>query len=162
MAERPELLGLATNIVSAHVSHNAVALDHLSGLIQQVFNAGYRRTGSYCATKDRTRCGGEAFGISRSYGLPGLRQKSHHAEAPSDDGSQTDAGAVPAALGATILIPLGRSELCENEIGPGKEIRAGSQGISRAEEDGTESCSEDGGASVIGYHRQPILLVALP
>jgi predicted transcriptional regulator len=39
MAERPELLALATNIVSAHVSHNAVGVDQLSGLIQQVFNA---------------------------------------------------------------------------------------------------------------------------
>ena len=39
MAERPELLGLATEIVSAHVSNNAVAADQLPGLIQQVFNA---------------------------------------------------------------------------------------------------------------------------
>ena len=39
MAERPELLGLATQIVSAHVSHNAVAADQLPGLIQQVFHA---------------------------------------------------------------------------------------------------------------------------
>jgi predicted transcriptional regulator len=39
MAERLELLALATNIVSAHVSRNAVGVDQLSGLIQQVFNA---------------------------------------------------------------------------------------------------------------------------
>ena len=39
MAERPELLGLATEIVSAHISNNAVAVDRLPGLIQQVFNA---------------------------------------------------------------------------------------------------------------------------
>jgi predicted transcriptional regulator len=39
MAERSELLGLATEIVSAHVSNNAIAADQLSGLIQQVFNA---------------------------------------------------------------------------------------------------------------------------
>ena len=39
MAEHPQLLALATNIVSAHVSHNAVAVDQLSALIQQVFNA---------------------------------------------------------------------------------------------------------------------------
>jgi predicted transcriptional regulator len=39
MAERPELLGLATEIISAHVSHNAVAPEELPGLIQQVFNA---------------------------------------------------------------------------------------------------------------------------
>ena len=39
MAERPELLGLATEIISAQVSHNAVAPEELPGLIQQVFNA---------------------------------------------------------------------------------------------------------------------------
>jgi predicted transcriptional regulator len=39
MAEREQLLGLATEIVSAHVSHNAVAVDQLPSLIQQVFNA---------------------------------------------------------------------------------------------------------------------------
>ena len=39
MAERPELLGLATEIVSAHVRNNAIAADQLPGLIQQVFNA---------------------------------------------------------------------------------------------------------------------------
>jgi predicted transcriptional regulator len=39
MAERPELLGLATEIVSAHVSNNAITADQLPGLIQQVFNA---------------------------------------------------------------------------------------------------------------------------
>ena len=39
MAERPELLGLASEIVSAHVRNNAVAAEQLPGLIQQVFNA---------------------------------------------------------------------------------------------------------------------------
>ena len=39
MVERPQLLVLATEIVSAQVSRNAVAVDQLSGLIQQVFNA---------------------------------------------------------------------------------------------------------------------------
>ena len=39
MAERPQLLVLATEIVSAQVSRNAVAVDQLPGLIQQVFNA---------------------------------------------------------------------------------------------------------------------------
>ena len=39
MAERPQLLVLATEIVSAHVSRNAIAVDQLPGLIQQVFNA---------------------------------------------------------------------------------------------------------------------------
>ena len=39
MAEHPELLGLATEIVSAHVRNNAIAADELPRLIQQVFNA---------------------------------------------------------------------------------------------------------------------------
>ena len=39
MAERPELLGLASDIVSAYVRNNAVSTDQLPGLIRQVFNA---------------------------------------------------------------------------------------------------------------------------
>ena len=39
MAERDQLLTLATEIVSAHVRHNAVVPDQLPALIQQVFNA---------------------------------------------------------------------------------------------------------------------------
>ena len=39
MAEHLELLGLATEIVSAHISHNAIATEKLPGLIQRVFNA---------------------------------------------------------------------------------------------------------------------------
>jgi predicted transcriptional regulator len=39
MAERQVLLGLATEIVSAHVRNNAVPTDQLPALIQQVFNA---------------------------------------------------------------------------------------------------------------------------
>jgi predicted transcriptional regulator len=39
MAERPRLLVLATEIVSAQVSRNAVAVNQLPGLIQQVFGA---------------------------------------------------------------------------------------------------------------------------
>jgi predicted transcriptional regulator len=39
MAEHPELLGLATEIVSAHVRNKAVAAEQLPGLIRQVFNA---------------------------------------------------------------------------------------------------------------------------
>jgi predicted transcriptional regulator len=38
MAERELLLGLAAEIVSAHVSNNAVQMDQLPALIQQVFN----------------------------------------------------------------------------------------------------------------------------
>ncbi len=38
MAEHEVVLGLAAEIVSAHVSHNAVPTDQLPALIQQVFN----------------------------------------------------------------------------------------------------------------------------
>ena len=38
MTEHEVILGLAAEIVSAHVSNNAVAADQLPGLIQQVFN----------------------------------------------------------------------------------------------------------------------------
>ena len=39
MAERQDLLALAANIVSAHVSNNAIAVDQLPGLIRHVLNA---------------------------------------------------------------------------------------------------------------------------
>ena len=39
MAERPQLLAMAAEIVSAHVRYNTVAVDQLPGLIQQVFDA---------------------------------------------------------------------------------------------------------------------------
>jgi predicted transcriptional regulator len=39
MADHNQLLGLATEIVSAHVSNNRVATDQLPKLIQQVFDA---------------------------------------------------------------------------------------------------------------------------
>ncbi len=38
MADRDELLALASEIVSAHVSHNTIAPDQLPTLIQQIFN----------------------------------------------------------------------------------------------------------------------------
>ena len=38
MAEREVVLGLAAEIISAHVSNNAMQTDQLPGLIQQVFN----------------------------------------------------------------------------------------------------------------------------
>jgi predicted transcriptional regulator len=39
MADHNQLLGLATDIVSAHVSHNSVNVDQLPKLIQQVVDA---------------------------------------------------------------------------------------------------------------------------
>ena len=79
MAEHPELLGLATDIVSAHVSNNAIAADQLPGLIQQVFNA-LATVEQVIASSD-----GEEIGVGRSHRLSGLRQAFFHAEAASDD-----------------------------------------------------------------------------
>ena len=39
MAERDMVLGLAAEIISAHVRNNSVQTDHLPKLIQQVFNS---------------------------------------------------------------------------------------------------------------------------
>jgi predicted transcriptional regulator len=39
MAEPPQLLAMAAEIVSAHVRHNAIAVDQLPGLIRQVFTS---------------------------------------------------------------------------------------------------------------------------
>ena len=105
----------------------------------------------------RFRAGGIAArgvqpALRRSHGLPGLRQTSYHAQATFDDGSQVDAGAVPAALGVTILVPIGRPELCENKISPGEEVRAGPQGSGGTEEGRKKGCSEDGGMSVVCSH----------
>ena len=87
MAEHPELLGLATEIVSAHVRNNAIAADQLPGLIQTgLQRAGYRRTGDSHTAEGRTSSDGEEVRVGRSHCLPGLRQAFLHAEAASDDG----------------------------------------------------------------------------
>ena len=87
MAERPELLGLATEIVSAHVRNNAIAADQLPGLIQTgVQRACYRRTGDCCTAEGRTGRAGEEVCVGRSHRLSRLRQAFLDAEATSDDG----------------------------------------------------------------------------
>ena len=129
MAERPQLLAMATEIVSAHVSHNAVAVDRLPGLIQQVFNS--LATAEQAATappKAEPAVAVKAFNLCRSCCLSGLRQKSHHAEAASDDGSQNDTGAVPAALEVTILISNGGTRLCEDRSALAKRFGLGRNG----------------------------------
>jgi len=149
MAERPELLGLATNIVPAHVSHNAVTADQLPGADPAgLQRTGYRRTGCYCATEDRTRCGGETFNLRRSRCLFGMRQKSHDAEAAFDDGSQNDAGAVSAALAVAILISNGGTRLCEDTICSGEEVWAWSQRVSHTEEGRTKNCPDGATAAM--------------
>ena len=87
MAEHPELLGLATEIVSAHVRNNAIAAEQLPGLIQQVFNALATVEQVICCTAEgRTSSAGEEVSVGRSHRLSRLRQAFFHAEATSDDG----------------------------------------------------------------------------
>ena len=130
MAERPELLGLATEIVSAHVSNNAIAADQLPGLIQQVFNA--------LATVEQVTAAppkaepavpvkksvladhivcldcGKHFSMLRRHLM------TDHKMTPR---------AVQAALGVATVIPSGRTQLCKDEIGTGEEDRVGSERI---------------------------------
>ena len=149
MAERPELLGLATEIVSAHVRNNAIAADQLPGLIQKVFDAlATCRTDNCCPAEARTGGGGAAFGSCRLHCLPGLRQALLDVEATPDDRSQADARAVPAAMGVATLISLGRTQLRKDKIGTGEEDRIGTEG-SGTDECGTKGCSQDGSPQVI-------------
>lgn len=60
MAECPELLGLATEIISGHVSNNAIAADQLQGLIPNVFNAlASAEQAAAAPTEGRTGSAGE-------------------------------------------------------------------------------------------------------
>ena len=106
MAERPELLGLATEIVSAHVSNNAIAVDQLPGLIQQVFNALATVEQATAAPPKPEPAVEVRVGLSRSHCLPRLRQAFFHAAAASDNRPQDDAGAVPPALGFANYVSL--------------------------------------------------------
>ena len=92
MAERPELLGLATEIVSAHVSNNPIASDQIPGLIQQVFNAlATVEQASAAPPKAEPAVTVKKSVSGRSHRLPRLRQAFLHAEAAPDDRSQADA-----------------------------------------------------------------------
>ena len=75
MADHEQLLTLASDIVSAHVSSDVVTLDQLPALIQQVFN-------TLATVEQRTADAAEAgpsrpsqaIGEVRPHRLPGLRQ----------------------------------------------------------------------------------------
>ena len=107
MAEHDEVLGLAAQIVSAHVSHNAVPSDQLPGLIRQVFNS---LATAEQATTETGICGHrKAIGHCGPHRLPRLRQALLDVEAPPDDRSQADTRAVQAAMGVTTVVPSGRT-----------------------------------------------------
>ena len=105
MAERSELLGLATEIVSAHVRNNAIAADQLPGLIQQVFNALATVEQAIAAPpKAEPAVPVKKIGLSRSHRLSRLRQAFLHAAAALDNRPRDDAAAVPPALGFAVHI----------------------------------------------------------
>ncbi len=112
MAEREQLMTLATEIVSAHVSNNTVPPDQLPALIQQVFNT--------LATVDQKTAEppkpDPAVPIKQSV-------KSGHIVR-----SSTDARAIPAPLELACVISPCRSELCQGAIGLGEEDRFGPEG----------------------------------
>jgi predicted transcriptional regulator len=86
MAERPELPGLATEIVSAHVRNNAIAADQLPGLIQRVFNAlATVEQVTAAPPKAEPSVAGEEVSVGGSYRLSRLRQAFLNAAAASDD-----------------------------------------------------------------------------
>ena len=85
MADREWLMTLATEIIPAHVSNNAVPLDQLSSVIQQVFSmlatveqktADLRKAGPSSSN--------QAAGQDRPHRLPGLRQAVLDDQAPTD------------------------------------------------------------------------------
>ena len=161
MAERPELLGLATNIVSAHVRHIAVAVDRLPGLIQQVFNALATAEQAVTAPSKAE----PAVAVKRSIfadhvvcldcgkHLTMLKRNlmTDHKLTPEQD---------PTALGVTIVIPFGLPELFQDPIHAREEVRAGSERVSRTEEDGAESGSHDGAERRIAPRALDTLMAA--
>ena len=143
MAERPRLLVLATEIVSARVSRNAVAVDQLPGLIQQVFGA--LATAEQAATAPAKA--EPAVAVRRSIFADHIvcldcgKHLSMLKRHLMTDHKLT-AEQYPTALGDTILISAGRSELCESETSPGEEVRAGPQGSGGTHEGRTKNCPE--------------------
>jgi predicted transcriptional regulator len=148
MVERPQLLAMAAEIVSAHVRYNAVAVDQLPGVIQQVFNA--LATAEQAVTpRPKTE---PAVPVRRSVladhvvcldcGKHLTMLKRHlmtdHKLTPDQYRQRWE---------LPFLVPIGRPELCQDPIHAREEVRAWSYGVSRTEEGRTKSCSEGGTAS---------------
>ena len=128
MAEREVVLGLAAEIVSAHVSNNAVPMDQLPATDPAgLQHARQRGTGICHAAQARARRSYQTINESGSPHLPGLRETVLDAEATSEDRSSTDAAGVPAALGIASIVPDGRTCLCKETIDPGEEDWVGTE-----------------------------------
>jgi predicted transcriptional regulator len=70
MAEHYGVLGLAAQIVSAHVSHNAVSPDQLPGLIRQVSNTLATAAQAHDAVKTGICRHHKAIGYRGTHRLP--------------------------------------------------------------------------------------------
>ncbi len=94
------VLGLTAQIVSAHVSKNAVEPDKLPELIREVYRT-LASVGEEPAesAKPKAAVPPTQIGVRRLHRLPGRRQEDEDVEAASDDRPQADAGSVPGALG---------------------------------------------------------------
>ena len=85
MAGHPELLGLATGIVSAHIRNNAIARNSYQGLSSRSSTRLLPPNKRLLTAEGKTGSGRAAFRCSRSHCLPGLRKAFFNAGAAPDD-----------------------------------------------------------------------------
>ena len=88
-AASSNVLGLTAQIVSAHVSNNAVSAEALPQLIQQVY-----KTLAGVGKEPARRGAGQEIGIPRPHRLSRGWQEAEDAEAPSQDSVRPDSGTV--------------------------------------------------------------------
>ena len=85
MTEREVVLGLAAEIISAHVSNNAVQTDQLPKLIQQVFNKFISHRAKICCNvATRASSPDQEVCPTRSHHLSRLRETVLDAQATSE------------------------------------------------------------------------------
>ena len=149
MAEHSEVLGLAAQIVSAHVSHNAVPSDQLPGLIRQVFSALVSVEQATAAppepkpavTVKQSVTAGHivCLDCGKHFSMLKRHLMTDHKLTPEQ--YQT-------AMGVTTVVSSGRTQLRKDEIGAGKENRIGSQALD-TDQCRTKGWSQGSGAWVI-------------
>jgi hypothetical protein len=124
MAEREVMLGLATEIISAHVRNNAVQTNQLPGLIQQVFNA-LSMVEQKSAAPPRPEPAVPVRKSVRPNHIICLDcGKQFSMITTSADGSSTDAGGLSTALAViAIVLPFSCTCLRADSIRAGEEVR---------------------------------------
>ena len=129
---RSELLALTTEIVSAHISNNAIGQSDVTQLIQSVFEA-LSTLGTDAATPIELHAGRPDQKICdrRLPDLSRRRQEAEDAEAPSDDGLWHDPSGLPCEMGTEVGLSDGRTQLCAETAGTGEEDWLGPQAAHR-------------------------------